>query len=492
MYRVVLYSLLALVGVSWVMALFNFLPTSAWSLVLFLLVLVVASLIANQVFATLSKVPINLESSLVTALILYFLIIPPLNLNDYLWVIFIAVLTMASKYVLIWRGQHIFNPAAVGVALVASLGFYGASWWIATPVLFVPLLIAGVIVVKKVRRWQMVMIAILVAFFTFLAETWLRTGGVDISALGWRFLTSFPILFLAFYMLTEPFTLPPRHYQQYLYAALVGFLSATTLATGYFDLTPEMALLIGNLVVWPLLLQRKLILKLDKTEEIAADTYEYSFVKPSKLKFLPGQYLEWMLPHKLKDNRGVRRYLTIASAPESEYLQMAFKVPPSASSSYKKNLLQMNPGDKIIASQLAGDFVLPKKPDTKIAAVAGGIGVTPFTSHIRHLLAAGEARDYLLFYAVNTVAELAYIELWQDAEEAMSFKLIPVVANETNHRYETGFMTKGLIEKYAPDYLERTWYVSGPSIMVNILDGILRDLEVPESQIRKDFFPGIG
>lgn len=497
MYRVVLNTLLGLVAISWIWALFGFITYSPWELVTSLLVIMTAALVSNHFFAKMVGVESNTESVIVTGLILYFLLSPPLATINYLWLAFVAVVAMASKYVFVYRGQHIFNPAAFGAAALSLFGLFAAYWWVATPALLIPVILLGVLVVSKVRRWPLVFVMIAVSGVTYLTHRYL--SGADMLNIDtyMLFLSSTPVLFLAAYMLTEPFTLPPRLHHQIFYGALVGFLSSTVLfnftyGDVYFRMSPELALLLGNLAVLPFLLRQKLILKLEKVEEIAAQTYEYSFSKPSGLKFLAGQYLEWMLPHKQSDNRGVRRYFTISSAPTETDVRVAMKVPPSGASSYKNAIVNMEPGDKIIASQLAGDFVLPKDKDKKIAAVAGGIGVTPFSSQVQYLIDTETKRDYKLFYAVNLVNELAYMDKWKVASEKFAFDLVPIVANDKDHAYETGFMRKELIEKYTPDFKERIWYISGPQIMVNITEKTLLEMGVRRTQIRKDFFPGIG
>ena len=60
-------------------------------------------------------------------------------------------------------------------------------------------------------------------------------------------LLSSPLFFFAFVMLTEPLTAPTRRLPRLVFAALVGFLFAPNVHVGSFYLTPELALLVGNL-----------------------------------------------------------------------------------------------------------------------------------------------------------------------------------------------------------------------------------------------------
>lgn len=41
-----------------------------------------------------------------------------------------------------------------------------------------------------------------------------------------------------------------------------------------------------------------------------------------------------------------------------------------------------------------------------------------------------------------------------------------------------------------PDYMESTFYSSGPQKMVDAMVSLLKELGVPEKQIRQEYFPG--
>jgi len=299
---------------------------------------------------------------------------------------------------------------------------------------------------------------------------------------------SWPTLFLAFYMLTEPFTMPATKGPQTLYGGLVGFLSNSSLVS----FSPELALIIGNIFMLPARLRRKLYLEFESKERIAANTYEFVFKKPAGFTFKAGQYLEWMFPHEKSDSKGIRRYFTIAAAPTESKVRMAFKITENGSS-YKRELLKLDVGEKIIASQLAGDFLLPKDSTEKLAFVAGGIGVTPFRSHLQYLADADQPRDVALYYCVNMMNELAYSQVFGRVMRTVQLELIPVVAKEeVSQPYESGYLTEEMVKRRTPDYLERTWYLSGPPGMVDAYTKLLRGMGVAKSRIVRDFFPGVA
>jgi len=500
MYRVVSVGLLILAGVAIGFGFFGLIPYAGTELVLSLVVAVGVALVANIFFAKLFSVHANHESALITGLILFFLILPAqLSQLQYSGIMAaVAFFAIASKYLLVWRKQHILNPVAVGVVAVTLLysffplppGYFESSWWIGQPVLFVPLVLVGLAVVIKVRKWAPVASFLVVAFAVYVYEEWRFTGEFLENWEG--FWLSGPSVFLAAFMLTEPFTMPPTKKVQRWYGAFVGFLSQTTVLAPFLKITPELALIAGNIFAYVFRIRRKLFLSLRSKQEIAPNTWELVFAKPAGFTFQPGQYLEWMLPHKNLDQRGPRRYFTIASSPTEEVVRLIFKT-VDAGSSYKKALLELDSGEQVIASQLAGDFLLPKDTHQKLGFIAGGIGITPFISQVKYLQDTQSTRDCKLLYCANEESEMVYTEYFTTVAKDMPLELIPVVAKgEASGEAESGFVTQEMLQRRVPDYLQRCWYLSGPPPMVNAYSSLLKEAGVSSRNIKKDFFPGLA
>ena len=53
-------------------------------------------------------------------------------------------------------------------------------------------------------------------------------------------------------------------------------------------------------------------------------------------------------------------------------------------------------------------------------------------------------------------------------------------------------LNKEIIEKYAPDYGERMFYISGPRSMILAFQKSLKDAGIHKSHIKTDFFPGFA
>ena len=490
MYMIVLYMLSILVVCSLVTGALGLVNQSVIDQLASLVVVLITGYGMSVVCAKVRGITANHHSSIITALIIFFLVFPshvPFDLAVLAGTVSFAIV---SKYVFVFRGQHIVNPAALAVYVLGLTTLGAAAWWVASAWLLVPLVIAGSIVVAKVRKWAPVLSFLVVGFAVYLVEG--VFAGADIAATWSQFFTVYPALFLGFFMLTEPFSMPPTKKLQIGYGALVGALSNTALLNPVVLMSPELALVVGTLTFYPTTLRRKLFLILESKREIAASTWEFVFTKPAHIVFKAGQYLEWMLPHAGADIRGIRRYFTIASSPTEDKIRLALKV-MNPGSSYKTALLALPVGGVVVASQRAGDFTLPHDKTKKIGMIAGGIGVTPFRSQVQYMIDTNSGTNTQLFYCANTKADVAYSDIWTVAASRIPFTLVPVLAKEpASPDYETGFLTADILKRRSPDLLERTWYVSGPPPMVDATVKTLKGLGLTSSQIVQDFFPGLA
>jgi ferredoxin-NADP reductase len=490
MYRLVLYFLVALLATTFVLSLFKLLPHGPVALAAMTAVMLLVCWITNRVFAAVFQVPANIESVYITALILVLILDPtavmdPRRIGA---VVLAGIWAISSKFILAIGRKHLFNPAALGVALTALLLDEPATWWVGGNLPLLPVvLVGGLLIVRKLRRLDLVLTFITAALATILATS---EPSQYLTALK-ETLASSPLLFFAFVMLTEPLTAPTMRWPRLAFAAIVGFLFAPNIHVGSFYFTPELALLTGNLFAYAVGPKRRLVLTLERIEQSAVDCYDFVFRSPRKFAFEAGQYLEWTLDLDRADSRGNRRYFTVASAPTEDRLRLGVKFYPR-SSAFKQALGQMRPGSTIHASQLAGDFTLPAKTDTKIAFLAGGIGITPFRSMLQYLIHRREIRPIVVLYGVETLHDVAYGDVLIAAKRKLGIGTVLAVAQEPTHGHYQGYIDARLIRLAIPDYRERIFYVSGPQAMVKAMRKMLVAMGVRRSKIKVDYFPGFA
>lgn len=493
MYRLVLYYLIFLLSAATLLSFFKILPFQPTALVLSTSFLVIIAWISNTIFAKTFEAVTNFESVYITSLILALIISPVRNFHDLPFLGWAAILAMASKYIFALNKKHLFNPVAISVVLTALVLNQSASWWVGTFSMLPFVLAGGLLVVRKTRRSDMVFSFIFVSVVTILGLSLMRNS--DLVVVARHIIFDSPLLFFAFVLLTEPLTTPPTQGLQVIYGGLVGFLFSPQIHLGNYFTTPEIALVLGNIFSYLASPKEKLILQLKQRLKVSPDIYDFLFFSKEKLAFTPGQYLEFTLGQKNIDSRGNRRYFTLASSPTESYLSIGVKFYQNASS-FKKTLGSLEPGNKILAGQLAGDFVLPKNPDQKLVFIAGGIGITPFRSMVKYLLDFHQKREVTLFYSNKIASEIAYKEVFDQAEKEFGIRTIYALTDKAQIPQgwagKIGYIDEKMIKAEVPDYLERKFYLSGPRAMVKAFEETLEKMGVKKSRIKTDFFPGFA
>lgn len=492
MYRLALYYLIILFASAVYMSSVHLLNMDPFALCFSLALLLAVSWITNRVFAYVYAVPTNVESVYISALILALIITPPQSANDYWFLVWAGVLAMASKYIVAFRGKHLFNPIAFAVALTYFTTNQSASWWIGSPVLLPIVLIGGFLVVRKVGRFDLVL-SFLISAVIFTALSIPFTGENPLTTFQNLFLYS-PILFFATLILTEPLTTPPTRRLRLLYGIFTGFLFIPQLHFASFYFTPEIAILLANVYSFIVSPKEKLRLYLKDKIRLTPDIYEFTFSAPHKMKFKPGQYMEWTLGHPEPDSRGNRRYFTLASSPSENLIKLGVKFADKPST-YKSSLLAMKKGDEIIASQLEGDFVLPANSKQKTVLIAGGVGITPFRSMLKYLLDTRQRRPITVLYAAHSQDDVIYKDVLTRAEQELGIKTIYLVNNDHEKTVPSASRAHNndtLIQQHVPNYRFCQYYLSGSRSMVQGFKESLLRLGVPASQIKTDYFAGLS
>ncbi len=493
MYRVVLYGLTFISAVAFILSFLKIIAFTPAELGVSFAVLFVTCASVNWIFAKLFKIPANVESVFITAYILFLILIPTTALADIYWMVGIGAIAMASKYLLVFRKQHLFNPAAIALVISGVLGSSLSFWWVATPLLLPVVALVGFLIVRKIHRFNIVIPFFIVALGILVGKG--LVAGETPGALLKEFLLSWPLIFFGTVMLTEPLTTPARKHMQVLYGIVVGILFSLHFEFKPIFSSPELALVLGNIFSAIASPKQRMVLKFKEKIKLSANMFEFVFTAPRHLKFIPGQYAEWTLFHPNPDTRGNRRYFTLASAPESREVAMGIRI-SDPSSSFKKKLCTLAPGDTIMTSSAAGDFVLPRDKNKKIVFVAGGIGVTPFASIMRHLLNTKEKRTVTQLYSVRTCEDIAYQPLFDQAEKELGIVTKYIVTDTTcvpkGWDTPTGYISDPTVRQLVPDFKERLFYISGPFVMVDATQKLLKKMGVPSSQIKTDFFPGFA
>jgi ferredoxin-NADP reductase len=134
-------------------------------------------------------------------------------------------------------------------------------------------------------------------------------------------------------------------------------------------------------------------------------------------------------------------------------------------------------------SGFGGDFLLPSDASEPLLMVAGGIGITPFLSQLRH----ESSRDAVLVYGVSSPDEVPFVEELAGARVVLVGPDRPNGLPERWTYVQAPFLSPALIAEAVPDLADRRAYVSGPPAMVNaVRPGLAKRCK----SVKTDYFTG--
>ena len=174
---------------------------------------------------------------------------------DSLWVHpLAAALAMSSKFVLRINGKHVYNPANLGV--IAAVTLLPGTWvspgqWGSDLALAVWFLMLGSLVTERARRLDMSWV-FLSAFLGLVALRVLLLG--QSWTIWWHQLGNGALLLFAFFMISDPMTIPNRRAPRVAYALVVACGAAAW----------QYALFRPNALIWALFLLTPLVPLLDR------------------------------------------------------------------------------------------------------------------------------------------------------------------------------------------------------------------------------------
>ena len=392
MYRVITVSLVALVGLSALMSGLGLVGFSPLGILVTAALAITSTWLVSALGSLLGKFPLHHESSVITGLLITLIVPPTLEARDIIGASVAGALAGASKWLIAPHRRHVLNPAATGVLIASLLGLTVGFWWVATPWLTPLIILAGGIVAFRSGHLSTAGWFLALALPLLIGR--LLLAGEPLGPTLWLALTSYPLLFMGLFMVTEPLTMATRRFDRFLVAVAMAIPAALPfgLNVGPVSVTssPELALVIGNVVAWSTTslraVRRQAGLAVHEVIDITDTVREYRFTADRPLVIEPGQWVELQLPHRRPDSRGSRRVMSVSRlAPADEASTWTFAVTTrhtDPGSSWKRALSALEPGDSLRLTQVGGDFLPPHAIVGHLVMVSGGVGITPFAAQL--------------------------------------------------------------------------------------------------------------
>jgi ferredoxin-NADP reductase len=215
------------------------------------------------------------------------------------------------------------------------------------------------------------------------------------------------------------------------------------------------------------------------------DIKSIRFEKPQGFHYLAGQYIFVTLGD---DPDQMTKHFTLSSSPTENFLEITKRL---TGHPFANALASLSAGGKVSMMGAYGDFTF-KGEYNKVGMLSGGIGITPLRSMIKYSIDKKLSVSIILLYSNRFENDIAFRDELEDIQkENPNIKIIETITKPgPDWKGASGRISAEMIKEFMPDYLERTFYTSGPQKMVDAMVSLEREIGVPEKQIKQEYFPG--
>jgi ferredoxin-NADP reductase len=203
-----------------------------------------------------------------------------------------------------------------------------------------------------------------------------------------------------------------------------------------------------------------------------------------QVPFIAGQYLSIVPPG------GKPAPFSIASSPVAVGGPTRFEFAIGCTGGRTTGqLTQMHIGDALTLRGPFGKFFLGNEP--RICLLAGGLGVTPLMSMLRHIRDSGAAIDATLMWSCKTPQQFLWMpELDEATVTHQNLRIVRTITDaasaDATWNGPVGRIDEAMLREAMPDIVERVTYLCGPKPFIEGMVALLRSLGVPDERIRKE------
>jgi ferredoxin-NADP reductase len=206
--------------------------------------------------------------------------------------------------------------------------------------------------------------------------------------------------------------------------------------------------------------------------------------------FDPGMFMMIFGMDKATGQKHVGRAFSIASDPSSPDMEFfVIKNPTHGEHIGQSHFVDANVGDRFLLRGPSGQFRFDPSKDSKVLFIAGGTGLAPFMSMLRHMKSVGAKTNVTMLYSIKFPTEMIRRDELNGFTNQLSLKLTVTVtrpAQGDGWSGQTGHVDAAMIQKYCPDFGERMCYVCGPLPFVKAVKDALTELRVQPQRVSAD------
>jgi len=213
-------------------------------------------------------------------------------------------------------------------------------------------------------------------------------------------------------------------------------------------------------------------------------------VEPETIEFTPGQYIQLEAPPYGDNPEPVYRAYSVASPPsERNHIELIIRLSPGGiCTTWVFTILRE--GDQVHFNGPYGQFRLADT-ESEMVWVAGGSGMAPFWSIIRHMREHNIRRKCTYFFGAVQKRDLFLVdELRQLEKEMPNFRFVPALSGDPKDdgwAGERGLITE-VVDRRLFDGSDKEGYLCGSGGMIDAAVKVLTAKGMPEERIYYDKF----
>ena len=213
-------------------------------------------------------------------------------------------------------------------------------------------------------------------------------------------------------------------------------------------------------------------------------------IEPERIELLAGQYIQLETPEYPGNSEPVYRAYSISSVPDSQdCIELIIRLVPGGICTTWV-FEHLNEGQEVSFNGPYGDFRLSDSASEMIW-IAGGSGMAPFWSMVRHMQAHGIARPCRYFFGAVGKGDLFLVEeLTKLQRELEWFEFIPALSGEVSAEQwsgERGLITE-VVDRHVGDVSALEAYLCGSAGMIDAAAAVLKKKGLDEERIFYDKF----
>ncbi|MFI5240129.1 MAG: ferredoxin--NADP reductase [Candidatus Saccharimonadia bacterium] len=209
-----------------------------------------------------------------------------------------------------------------------------------------------------------------------------------------------------------------------------------------------------------------------------------------RMRFYPGQYVA--LSYKVGLRTSPMRCFSILSSPKNAgELQFGIRI----QGDFTRSLASLTIGETVLVQGPFGEFVIDESYDRSVILLAGGIGVTPFLSMIRHSTEAQRPTPITLLYSSQSQDDVPFYEELIELERLNPrFRVAFFITNGPVSKLTRGHVYSGRVDEDV--FLQITkghfnhfsYFICGPKGFMKGMKSILTSHRTDSNRIVSEEF----